>query len=79
MQSVHSRNEGSDKVIGYLFALPYWLCEHTSLLEPIKSSEFPGLVKWNLKGLNNALQQNPLITLHGKPVILSELNILDLN
>ncbi|KAL6586161.1 hypothetical protein OROMI_002805 [Orobanche minor] len=45
------RNTRNLKIGGCAMLLPYWLCEHTSLVEPSRKVLFPRFMKWDLQKL----------------------------
>ncbi|KAL6529064.1 hypothetical protein OROHE_014808 [Orobanche hederae] len=45
------RNTRNLKIGGCAMLLPYWLCEHTSLVEPSRKVLFPRFMKWDLQRL----------------------------
>ncbi|KAL6501248.1 hypothetical protein OROHE_024895 [Orobanche hederae] len=45
------RNTRNLKIGGCAMLLPYWLCEHTSLVEPSRKVVFPRFMKWDLQKL----------------------------
>ncbi|KAL8461475.1 hypothetical protein ACS0TY_032810 [Phlomoides rotata] len=43
------------KAGGCAMLLPYWICEHTTLIRPIEDREFPRFLKWDLNQLHDKL------------------------
>ncbi|XP_028119778.1 uncharacterized protein LOC114317267 isoform X2 [Camellia sinensis] len=48
MSSIRDFHRTPHKVTGCVIALPYWLCEHTSIVEAKSAHKFPRFLKWNI-------------------------------
>ncbi|GMP59224.1 hypothetical protein CsSME_00022593 [Camellia sinensis var. sinensis] len=53
--------------------LMYWLCEHTTILQPHKPNVFPRCVKWDLTALQKKMKTTSLADLGFNEVNASEL------
>ncbi|KAL8550234.1 hypothetical protein ACS0TY_008892 [Phlomoides rotata] len=51
------------KAGGCAMLLPYWICEHTTLIRPIDGMGFPRFLKWDLNELHDKLCMVKLTTL----------------
>ncbi|GMP30643.1 hypothetical protein CsSME_00005215 [Camellia sinensis var. sinensis] len=45
-----------ERVTGYVMLLMYWLCEHTTILQPRNPNAIPRCVKWDLTALHSNMK-----------------------
>ncbi|GMP71342.1 hypothetical protein CsSME_00029794 [Camellia sinensis var. sinensis] len=55
--------EKSGRVTGCVMLLMYWLCEHTTILQPCKPNAIPQCVKWDLTALHTNMKSISLAKL----------------
>ncbi|KAF7112417.1 hypothetical protein RHSIM_RhsimUnG0230900 [Rhododendron simsii] len=62
VESIKKSQHSPKDVKGCQLLLPYWLCEHTNILEQeLSEHQVPRLLKWNISTLEHALQAIPNI------------------
>ncbi|XP_038712188.1 uncharacterized protein LOC120006279 [Tripterygium wilfordii] len=44
-------------VTGCVMSLPFWLCEHVEIIEPMEQEAFPRCLKWDLRKLMKTLKE----------------------
>ncbi|GMQ08714.1 hypothetical protein CsSME_00052320 [Camellia sinensis var. sinensis] len=58
--SIFQNDKNQAKVTGCVMLLMYWLCEHTTILQPHKSNAIPRCVKWDLTTLQKNMKTTSL-------------------
>ncbi|GMP47503.1 hypothetical protein CsSME_00015200 [Camellia sinensis var. sinensis] len=71
--SIFQNDKKPAKVIGCVMLLMYWLCEHTTILQPHKPNVFPRCVKWDLTALQKKIKTTYLADLGFNEVNAGEL------
>ncbi|GMQ11577.1 hypothetical protein CsSME_00054161 [Camellia sinensis var. sinensis] len=54
--SISQNDKNPAKVTGCVMLLMYWLCEHTTILQPHRPNAFPRCVKWDLTALQKKMK-----------------------
>ncbi|CAL5393359.1 unnamed protein product [Camellia sinensis] len=71
--SISQNDKKPAKVTGCVMLLMYWLCEHTTILQPHKPNAFPRCVKWDLTALQKKMRTTSLAGLGFNEVNTDEL------
>ncbi|KAL7245768.1 hypothetical protein ACSBR2_000995 [Camellia fascicularis] len=71
--SISQNDKKPVKVTGCVMILMYWLCEHTTILQPHKPNTFPRCVKWDLIALQKKMKTISLADLGFNEVNAGEL------
>ncbi|GMP74924.1 hypothetical protein CsSME_00032175 [Camellia sinensis var. sinensis] len=71
--SISQNDKKPAKVTGCVMLLMYWLCEHTTILQPHKPNVFPRCVKWDLTALQKKMRTTSLADLGFNEVNVGEL------
>ncbi|KAK9286679.1 hypothetical protein L1049_015080 [Liquidambar formosana] len=77
MASIEKSYASPEKVTGCVIALLFWLCEHTTIVEPDREDEFPRFLKWNLSTLKRKMQNKSLRSLQRDEVLGAELQKME--
>uniref|UniRef100_A0A5B7BPG6 Aminotransferase-like plant mobile domain-containing protein n=1 Tax=Davidia involucrata TaxID=16924 RepID=A0A5B7BPG6_DAVIN len=73
MCSIEISHRSPERVTGCVTALPFWLCEHTTILEPQGRANIPRFLKWDLRKLYKVLKKKKLDSIRSKEVQGAEL------
>ncbi|CAL5376325.1 unnamed protein product [Camellia sinensis] len=71
--SISQNDKNPAKVTGCVMLLMYWLCEHTTVLQPHRPNAFPRCVKWDLTALQKKMKTTSLADLGFNEVNAGEL------
>ncbi|KAL7227233.1 hypothetical protein ACSBR1_022154 [Camellia fascicularis] len=71
--SISQNDKKPAKVTGCVMLLMYWLCEHTTILQPHKPNSFFGCVKWDLTALQKKMKTTSLVDIGFNEVNAGEL------
>ncbi|THG13394.1 hypothetical protein TEA_018008 [Camellia sinensis var. sinensis] len=71
--SISQNDKNPAKVTGCVMLLMYWLCEHTTILQPHRPNAFPRCVKWDLTALQKKMKTTSLADLGFNEVNAGEL------
>ncbi|GMP38784.1 hypothetical protein CsSME_00009912 [Camellia sinensis var. sinensis] len=71
--SISQNDKKPTKVTGYVMLLMYWLCEHTTILQPHKPNVIPHCVKWDLTALQKKMKTTSLADIGFNEVNAGEL------
>ncbi|KAL7249731.1 hypothetical protein ACSBR1_011837 [Camellia fascicularis] len=71
--SISQNDKKPAKVTGCIMLLMYWLCEHTTILQPHKPNAFPRCVKWDLTALQKKMKTTSLADIGFNEVNAGEL------
>ncbi|KAL7180123.1 hypothetical protein ACSBR1_043356 [Camellia fascicularis] len=71
--SISQNDKNPAKVTGCIMLLMYWLCEHTTILQPHKPNVFPRYVKWDLTALQKKMKTTSLADIGFNEVNAGEL------
>lgn len=73
ISSIETAYSSPEKATGCVIALLYWICEHTTLVQPEDENVFPRFLKWDLTKLNKKMRGRSLKILKSKEVLGAEL------
>ncbi|KAL7229828.1 hypothetical protein ACSBR2_008393 [Camellia fascicularis] len=71
--SISQNDKKPTKVTGCVILLMYWLCEHTTLLQPHKPNAIARCVKWDLIALQKKMKTTSLVKISFNEVNADEL------
>ncbi|KAL7180456.1 hypothetical protein ACSBR1_043623 [Camellia fascicularis] len=71
--SISQNDKKSAKVTGCVTLLMYWLCEHTTILQPHKPNAIPRYVTWDLTALQKKMKTTSLADIGFNEVNADEL------